>query len=252
MKIVLSTLAVAALLATSAHAADMPVKAPRIAPAVAVSVFNWTGFYLGVQAGYGWGRSKHCDHATAPFECGPPGEIFPDFKIRGWVAGGTIGYNHQVGNVVLGVEADGSWANIKGQSADTADFGCNDFCITKIKSFGTVRGRVGYAFDRFLPYVTGGVAFTRLNSGSGSTPFIENTTTKTTAVVGGGAEYAITNNWSAKAEYIYVFRLGDNEYDLIGECSGPPGCFSRDSGYGVLRGGLNYRFGAPAPVVARY
>jgi outer membrane immunogenic protein len=252
-KFLLGTTA-ALFFAAPAIAADLPVKAPPAA--VVAAVYNWTGFYVGIQGGYGWGRSRHCDAGSTP-QCGEPVLIFPDFSIRGWTAGGTVGYNHQIGNLVLGVELDGSWANIRGESGDTVDFGCGpignpaDKCVTQIRAFGTARARFGYAFGRFLPYVTGGVAVTRLHGAisTASNPAAQNTTTRTRGVVGGGAEFALANNWSAKGEFIHVFRLGDHAYDLVGEC-GTPGCFTRNSGYGVVRAGLNYRFGGP--VVARY
>ena len=247
-------------------AADMPVRSPvyKAPQAMVAAVYSWTGFYVGIQGGYGWGRSRHCDHGSTP-ECGEP-DIFPDFSIRGWSAGGTVGYNHQIGNVVLGVELDGSWANIRGESGDTVDFGCGpvdnpaDKCVTQIKAFGTARARFGYAFGRVLPYVTGGVAVTRLHGAIAtvSNPAAQNTTTKTNGVVGGGVEFALANNWSTKGEFIHVFRLGDHDYDLVVEC-GTPGCFTRNRGYNVVRAGLNYKFdwgkgpvAGKGPVVTRY
>ena len=217
-------------------AADAPIyKGP--AP-YAVALFNWTGFYVGATVGYGWGDSKHCDANT----CALPGVVYPAFTMTGWTAGGTIGYNNQIGNVVLGVEADYSWANITGSSPSTLGFGCAGRCLTQIQGFGTVRARLGYAFDRFLPYITGGVAFTQLNASIGN-PILANgsaTTTRTNLTLGAGVEYAFTNNWSAKLEYLHVFDGGDFTYAPT--LCAAPGCFARGNSYDVVRAGLNWHF----------
>jgi outer membrane immunogenic protein len=237
----------AAALSTAALAADMPVKAPpRTAAAV---IFNWTSFYVGIQGGYGWGNSKHCDAGSVP-QCGPLGTfIFPDFRLSGGTAGGTVGYNHQIGNIILGLEADYSWANIKGTS--TLEF-CGGICVTEVTGFGTARARIGYAIDRFLPYVTGGVAWTRMrasNGGAPQFPVTASATTRANLTVGGGVEFALSANWSSKIEYLFVRNNRDFAYDVLNAC-GVPNCFTRDNDYSVIRAGLNYRFGGP--VVARY
>lgn len=128
-------------------------------------------------------------------------------------------------------------------------FGCAGRCFTEITSIGTVRGRVGYAFDRFLPYVTAGAAFTRLHSNLGVPVFCNSAgcddakTTKTDFVVGGGLEYAFAflPGFSAKAEYLSITKLGDQLY-APNDCVAP-GCFSRTEGVNLFRFGLNYRFG---------
>jgi outer membrane immunogenic protein len=128
-------------------------------------------------------------------------------------------------------------------------FGCAGRCFTEITSIGTVRGRVGYAFDRFLPYVTAGAAFTRLHSNLGVPVFCNSAgcddakTTKTDFVVGGGLEYAFAflPGFSAKAEYLSITKLGDQLY-APNDCVAP-GCFSRTEGVNLFRFGLNSRFG---------
>jgi len=152
--------------------------------------------------------------------------------MNGWLGGVTLGYNWQWQNWVLGVEGDWSWGKIDGSAPNTVNFDCGGRCLTDITSIGTVRGRVGYAigyaFDHFLPYVTAGAAFTRLHSIAdfcSSDPLCnDGKTTKTDFVVGGGFEYAFAfmPNLSAKVEYLYITKLGDQ---LCGGDCLPPGCF---------------------------
>jgi outer membrane immunogenic protein len=223
-------------LAQIASAADMPVKAPVYKAPMMAPAYNWSGFYIGGVVGYGWGTSDHCDAST----CGLPGVVYPAPDPKGWNAGVTLGYNWQSANWVLGVEGDWSWANMKGSDPGTLTFGCAGTCDTNIKSFGTVRGRIGYAFDRLLPYVTAGVAFTELNATIGTPVLAEGTTTKASFTVGGGVEYAFLPNWSAKLEYLYISKLDDFTY-APAFCAAP-GCFVSNTSYSVARLGVNYRF----------
>ena len=144
-------IAVAALLATSfaAEAADMPVKGYyKGPPRSVVSYYNWTGFYAGVNGGYGWGESNWDSPALS-------------LKPKGWMAGGTLGYNWQSGAIVYGLEGDFDWADVKDSTA------CGAFtCQTKNSWLATARGRLGYAFDRWLPYLTGGAAFGNVKASS--------------------------------------------------------------------------------------
>ena len=105
-------------------------------------VWSWTGFYVGINGGGGFGRS---DYAT-PF----PSD---SFDTSGGLVGGTLGYNYQMDNVVLGVEGDIDWSNIRGSAACAGTI-----CETRNDSLGTARGRLGDAFGNVMPYVTGGLA----------------------------------------------------------------------------------------------
>src|SRR5665811_1945669 len=145
-KILLASVGLIALGVASASAADiqrgqaMPARAPvYVAPA-----YNWTGFYVGINGGGGWGHSDWSN---------PSGTA--DAKLSGSLVGGTLGYNYQVGQAVFGLEGDIDWSNIRG----TATCGVTFSCTTRDSWLGTARGRIGYAFDRFLPFVTGGAAF---------------------------------------------------------------------------------------------
>ncbi len=236
-------LAGATLLALTAAqptlAADAPVyKGP---PPLAYALFNWSGLYVGGVVGYGWANGIHCDASS-----GPPVVCIPVTDPKGWGAGVTLGYNWQSGNWVLGVEGDWSWANMNAASPSPPGFGCGapagvDGCFTSIKSYGTARVRVGYAFDRFLPYLTAGAGWTQLQASIGNPTLASGSTTKTSFVVGGGFEYAFSQNFSAKVEYLYFSRLGDFAYDTVGAC-GVPGCFVSVGPINIVRLGLNYRF----------
>jgi outer membrane immunogenic protein len=180
----------------AARAADMP-RAPAVPYYKASEApFSWTGFYAGINGGYGWGRSNWSDPTL--------GADSGSFNTSGALLGGQLGYNWQTGSVVFGIETDGDWTNIKGSTAGlggvcTADGG--GLCQTRQNWFGTTRGRVGYAFGRFLPYVTGGAAY-------GDIKALQTTGNSTQTnlgwTVGGGIEYSLNRNWSAKLEYLHL------------------------------------------------
>jgi len=209
-----------AALAAPAGAADLPRRydpvpqAPIYAPA-----YNWTGFYIGINGGGAWGDSSW-DSAGS-------------FDLTGGLVGGTAGYNWQMGSWVFGLEGDVDWTNIDGKITNGL---CPLGCQTANSWIATVRGRVGYAFDRIMPYFTGGLALGNIEA---TTPFfVGKDATNAGWTVGGGLEVAIMNNWTAKAEYLYV--------DL-GELNCGIGCgalFNDNVSFKthLLRGGINYRF----------
>jgi outer membrane immunogenic protein len=216
-------------------AADLPVKAPAIAPSAA-PIFNWSGLYIGATAGYGWG-------STHQFNTGASS---PVYDWDGVIAGGTVGYNWQSGALVLGVEADLSWSGIKGSRVDTGvGWSCGPFvgmhCHSEVQWFGTVRGRLGLALDRFLPFVTGGLAYGRLYTDYDSCAIFCTANTNTGWTAGLGFEWAVAPAWSVKVEYLHVDLGTHYVVDL-----GLPGRFN------VVRVGANWRFATGgAPVVAR-
>jgi outer membrane immunogenic protein len=220
-----SALALAAA-AQSALAADVarrppPREAPLYAP---VRVYDWTGFYVGVNAGGGWGQSRYDFDGAGAGSTG-------DFGTSGLLLGGTMGVNYQAGATVFGIEGDFDWSNIRGSTACAVGT-----CQTRLGWLSTVRGRLGYAVDRFMPYVTGGAAFGDVRArvpGVGSA-----SDTRVGWTLGGGVEYALLNNWSVKAEYLYV-DLG--KFDCGGACGAAPPT-NVDFRAHVARIGLNYKF----------
>jgi len=218
-----------ALLSGSAQAADLPVQraAPTVAAPVvpAVRYFDWTGFYLGANGGWASGRSR------VEFD----GLGLPPDRIRssGWQAGGTTGFNVQLGPMVFGVEGDMDWSDVSGSGNCAA---ASLTCQVQNNWLGTARGRMGYAFDRVLPYVTGGLAVGDINA---SVPGIGSaSTTNMGWTAGGGIEYGLSRNWSAKMEYLHV-NLGN--FDCGTACSSSPPVNVHTS-EDLVRGGLNYKF----------
>jgi outer membrane immunogenic protein len=215
--------AVAALVAAqSAIAADLSVAPLYKAPPPALApAYNWSGFYLGVNGGGGWGHSYWDTSADR-------------IGLSGGLAGGTAGYNWQFGNAVLGIEGDIDWANLKGTNSSTL---CPAGCSTSDTWLSTVRGRAGYAFGGVLPFVTGGLALGDIRAATPGFAGASNTSAGWTA--GGGIEFGLTGNWSAKAEYLYV-DLG--RFNCGVSCNGLPtdNVSMHDN---VVRAGVNYRFG---------
>jgi outer membrane immunogenic protein len=208
MKTKIASLAAAAAFvafAPAAFAADMPSAPPPVQAMVPEEVsFDWTGFYVGAFGGYGFGESD---------------DGLGTIDIEGALAGGTVGYNHQIGQFVVGLEADGAWSGIEG---DDAGF------ETSIDWLSTVRGRVGFALDNFLIYGTGGAAIGEVTYFDGVD---EDSDTRVGWTAGGGVEAALTDNISIKGEYLYV-DLGEEE--LLGT--------DVDFNAHTVKGGINYRF----------
>ena len=187
-----SVAAIVLATAGSAFAADLPAVAPYQAVAPA-GYYDWTGFYVGLQAGYAFADS--------------------DFggDLDGFVGGVHAGYNYQINNWVLGIEADVDYS-----AADASGTVAGVAYDVDLEWLGSVRGRVGYAFDRVLVYATGGVAFGGIDASAtaaGVTTSDDNTHVGWT--VGAGVEVAITNNVTARAEYRYT-DLGDKNYNFGG------------------------------------
>lgn len=245
-----------ALAASPALAADMsyPVKAP---PMVAVvPVFSWTGFYLGANVGYGWGDgdgyAPYWDDSYGVYDnLLTSGSGDPD----GWFGGFQAGYNYQFyNNVVLGIEADVDFADMKdswGFSYNTEDdvFVTGSY-QTKIDAFGTIRARLGYAYDRFLPYITGGLAWANVKvsgttvvdfpgdvPGDGIVAIASGSYSDTYWgwALGAGVEYAFTDNWTMKAEYIWA-DVGSTSFSGLFD--------DNDLGmqFQTLKVGVNYKF----------
>jgi outer membrane immunogenic protein len=267
MKRVLVGLIAAVVLATThAFAADLlPYKAPPPSPAAPAT---WTGFYVGLNGGYGVGRDPISQALTEP-------GVGSAFSLSNqWVSplgglfGGQLGYNWQSGHVLFGAEGDIQWAGQK----DTA--GCNITCFgattvppggflvgsveQKLDWFGTVRGRVGWATDSWLLYVTGGGAWGRVDSTTSASstgafgfgafalfnPFTvaeSSSFTKGGWVIGGGTEVRLASSWSAKFEYLYMDLGSINDVLPI---TGSTAILTTSSAIrdNIVRAGVNYKF----------
>ncbi len=207
----------------AAQAADIPIKAPYYKGAPMVSYYNWTGFYAGINAGYGFGTTTWSGFPAA------------NSKPAGFLAGGTLGYNWQSGSIVYGIEGDFDWADVK----KTVDCAPAITCETKNDWLATFRGRVGYAFDRWLPYITGGGAYGNVKA-TVSSPvggLASASSNQLGWTVGAGLEYAFLGNWTAKLEYLYV-DLGDFN-------AAAPAVNNISLKENIVRAGLNYKFSGP-------
>ena len=313
-KILLSSVALLGLTA-GAYAADLPSRRVAPAPYVAVPVFTWTGFYVGVNAGYGFSDSNN--NNTGLFAANIAGTNAPlvgtsafggnsGTNRDGFVGGGQIGYNYQIGSFVIGVEGDIQYTDFgRNQNNGNAQFGTftpnfpllgvptgvgagangnvaffnNSSLGRRSDYFGTVRGRLGYAFDRFLVYGTGGVAFRdtgNTSSGFGTvvngssligtgfyptafTSFLGSLVNPAARqkqedvgyAVGGGVEYAFTPNLTGKIEGLYVdFSNGNKNsgVNVVGVTNFGSAVYSTGRSnrggddFAVVRAGLNYKF----------
>lgn len=211
--------------AGEAMAADLPpVAPPPRAPAtyvpIAAPIYNWSGIYIGINGGYGFGDTNWTAVPTG------------SFNVDGGLVGGTIGANWQMGPAVFGIEADGDWQGISGHDSVTSL--CGGICETKSDWVATVRGRLGYAFDRVLLFGTGGVAFGGIQSGFTGGPYQNNTEVGWTA--GAGLEFAITDNVTAKVEYLFI-DLSNATCNV--DCGGTTPVSFYES---AVRGGINFKF----------
>jgi len=250
-------------LASQAVAADLPRKS--IAPIIAMPAFTWTGFYVGLNAGYAFGDGNAQTIGTPAFQTLIAPGIVPgslNTKPDGFIGGGQIGYNAQFGAFVAGVEADIQYTDVKKTSSFTgvAVLGTQltTTASSEIEYFGTVRGRLGFAaFDRLLVYGTGGLAYGGVKTNGSVTgvqaPVLQwtgrDSDTKVGYVVGGGLEYAFTNNLTLKGEYLY-YDLGNSTVSALGNpavrgvaaLNGIDYVARVENRGSIVRAGVNYKF----------
>jgi outer membrane immunogenic protein len=213
-------IAAAAILAAP-HCARAPdLGGPYRTPVYRAPAYNWSGFYVGANGGCGFG--------TADWVTPSPST----FKTTGFVVGGTLGYNYQFGSIVLGGEGDFDFSTIKGSDGNAVCAGPSGGCNTKMKYMATARARVGYAFDRYLPYLTGGAAYANFENSD----FASETKSKLGWVAGLGLEYSFVSTWLAKIEYLYAAFGTMN----CATCTAP----EQDINYKqhLIRLGVNYGF----------
>jgi outer membrane immunogenic protein len=284
----IATAAFAAMAAIpAASAADLAARPYTKAPPAMVEVWNWTGFYVGGNGGYSWGRSRtdvtYFNTVTGAPIVLPPGSIVSSgFDMNGGVAGGQAGYNWQTSNWVLGLEADIQWSGERGRSAfNCAATAVGGACLPgltflpagvtgtsfaleqSLEWFGTVRGRAGLLVTpRVLLYGTGGLAYGSLKTtgtlagfnpnGAALLAVGSNSDTRVGWTVGAGVEAMITANWSAKLEYLYMDLGRTNNFAALTLLPGAPIGVNLTSRFtdNIVRAGINYKFGGP--VVANY
>jgi outer membrane immunogenic protein len=246
-KFLLGSVALIALGAAPAMAADLAARPYTKAPPIVVAMYDWSGFYIGANGGWGTSR-KHWEAENAA------GVIIGDegsHDASGGVVGGQIGYNWQVGTWVFGLEAQGDWASLKGSNASL--FVANVTNQSKIDAFGLFTGRVGYAWNNALLYVKGGAAVVsdKYNYFATNTGIDNGTASETRwgAAVGAGFEYGFTPNWSFAVEYDHAFLdRRDVNFTQIA-----PAGIVRESirqDLDIVTARINYRWGGP--VVAKY
>jgi outer membrane immunogenic protein len=276
MRKILLTIAMSILAAGSASAADIAARPYTKAPPM-VQVYNWTGFYIGGDVG---GVSQRDSGDSNFFQTGDPlNPLALSSSSSSFIGGGHIGYNWQFAPTwVLGIEADAQGLNAKNsfcRGLDSNLTGCTDtgrgFATveSETKWLATVRGRLGWTFDRLMVYGTGGVAFGEVDTNVGFNCLVAGcansgfqiatsgsaSDTRTGWVAGAGVEWAFAGNWMVRAEYLHV-DLGSTTGTVFlptAACSGGGPCglsYSRDLTYDMGRVGLSYKFGGP--VFAKY
>ncbi len=267
-------LVVGCALSVGAQAADLPIRAPiYAAPAAVVAVYDWTGFYIGGNAGGGWQDNRSASFTPngallAPILGGPPPQ---SFHTSGALGGAQYGYNWQFHpNWVAGVEVDFDFSDVKGsRSANFLGVGglapqlYSSTASEQITWFGTVRGRLGFVpISNLLVFGTGGFAYGKvdqsasiLNVGgttvgvgratcAGFTTCYAGTSSRTAFgwTAGGGAEYGLSRNWTIRAEYLYV-DLDRNNFAVTGLAPGDTfTAHFNPTTFHVVRGGFNFRF----------
>jgi outer membrane immunogenic protein len=223
MKRFLAAVGLLALAAASAQAADLPRQAVPYRTPAYFSSFNWTGLYVGLHAGYGWGDASGAD-------------------ISGGLVGGQIGYNWQATGSpwVFGVELDSAWADL-GSTSTVVGGGVLVSVKSDANYMGSFRGRVGYAFwERTMLYATGGVAWANneVSVVATSGPFtagVSDSKTHLGGTFGVGIEHAFAPNWSAKAEYRFTSYGRETYFSSLGGAS-------LDADTHMFMVGANYRY----------
>ena len=217
----------------AASAADIARPIYKAPPAGVLPVaYDWTGFYVGGHVGYGWADKSWADSV---------GLFDISHQANGFLGGAQAGFNYQIGMFVLGIEGDWSWSNMSGNSNVLgATFN------TDVNWTATLAGRAGLAFDRWLVYGKGGVAWANDHYSTNFYPLSTDITdTRVGWVVGAGVEYAFAPQWTAKIEYNYM-DFGSERVSFA-----PGFATDIDQKVQTVKFGINYKFGA-GPLVARY
>jgi len=235
----------------SASAADLAARPYTKAPPMIAAVYDWSGFYIGANAGGGW--SHKCWDVVSPAGVFIGTEGCHD--ASGAVAGGQIGYRWQSAAWVFGVEAQGNWADLTGSRVSQQFIFVPGDAVDRshVRSFGLFTGQVGYAWNNALLYVKGGAAVTedRYDHRFTGTNVIFDSARETRwgGVVGVGLEYGFAPNWSIGVEYDHMF-MGDRTLTFTTP-AGVASTFDRISqDVDIVTARINYRWGGP--IIAKY
>ncbi len=256
-------LACVALWVSGASAAELATpQLYRPTPVVSQRLYEWTGLYFGINAGYGWADADSAviftgalpGGTTTPFGLGATEltgtTLAGTGRLSGGLAGGQAGFNFQSGGIVLGGELDAQWSGQRGSFTVNCSTGCAASLSPRIKSVLTARARLGYAFDGIMPYVTAGGAVVNvaddltMTVAGVSASFPSMPATVLGWVAGAGVEVGLWSNWSAKLEYLHIginnVAAGAPIPNVLGVGTAAEGAGYQDN---LVRVGLNYRFG---------
>ena len=245
-KILLAAAGLVGLSVAPALAADLPARTYTKAPAIVAPIYNWGGFYIGLNGG---GASSHkCWDINAVLGVPVPATSEGCHDATGGLVGGQIGYRWQAANWVFGVEAQGDWANLKGSNVSSVLAPLVN--QTRIDAIGLFTGQVGYAWNNVLGYVKGGAAVTsdRYNGLALGLTLDSASETRWGGAVGAGIEIGFAPHWSVAFEYDHLFMGSRNvSFNVLG-INDRTDNIRQDVDMGTVR--VNYTFGGP--VVARY
>ena len=246
-KVLLVTASLIALgAAAPAVAADLAARPYTKAPPMIAAIYDWSGFYIGANGG--WGSSRNC-WDFLPVAGGSTAEGCHD--ATGGTVGGQVGYRWQAGTWVFGLEAQGNWADFKGNNVSVFDPRFRN--ESKVDAFGLFTGQVGYAANNVLFYVKGGAAVTsntyRISTLGGALAGTTSDDTRWGGVVGVGLEYGFAPNWSVGIEYDHMF-MQDRTYNFVTPVGAAFGSDRIRQDVDLVTARLNYKFGGP--VIAKY
>ena len=247
-KLLLGTIGLVALCG-SAVAADLPARPYKAAPVYVAPVYDWTGFYVGANGG--WGQTRDCWGLVTV-----AGVVINDgcASRSGGVFGGQLGYRWQASQFVFGVEAMGDWANLRGSRVSIINPLFNS--STRVDAVGLFTGQIGYAWNNALFYLKGGAATTRsfFDVTSIATGITAGgvSSTRWGGTVGLGFEYGFSPNWTAGIEYDRLFMgTANNSFSVVNPLlAGALNRIGQDVDLLTIR--VNYKFGGSSPVVAKY
>ena len=246
-KFLLGTVALV-VFAAPAAAADLAARPYTKAPPMIAALYDWNGFYIGANGG--WGSSRNCWDFLP--RAGGAAQEEGCHDSSGGTVGGQIGYRWQAGTWVFGVEAQGNWADLTGSNTSQAFAGLVN--RSKVDAFGLFTGQVGYAANNVLFYVKGGAAVTsnsyRINTIAGLPAAVTGDDARWGGAVGAGLEYGFAPNWSLGVEYNHLF-MQDRTYAFVNPASGfSSGRDSISQDVDLVTARVNYRWGGP--VIPKY